>query len=242
MGTDASNPLVDSARANILIVDDHRMLADAMARALSSRGYSCRVADLRSASAVVEVAVAATPDLVLLDLDLGSIDGLGLIGPLRSRGLPVLVVTGCEDKGRLAAAVASGSVGWVSKSRPFEEVLEAVQLACRPGSLLAPKQHEALKTTGKHSIDSDAEIRSRIAMLTPRELEVLTCFVHGDNAQDIADHFVVSLGTVRTHIRSVLSKLGVSSQLAAAALAVDCVAAKRGLDREDLLAPLRMGT
>jgi DNA-binding NarL/FixJ family response regulator len=218
------------------------MLADAMERALGSRGLPCVVATLHSATSVLEQVVQVAPDLVLVDLDLGPIDGLDLIGPIRARGSRVLIVTGCEDHRRLAAAVATGAAGWVAKARPFEDVLEAVESTCRDRPLFAPLKRDELTTTGRHSIVIDGDIRNRISTLTPRELEVLDGLVRGDSAKDMADLFVVSLGTVRTHIQSVLIKLGVSSQLAAAAIAVQWVAAKRGLDRDDLLAPLRSVT
>jgi DNA-binding NarL/FixJ family response regulator len=215
------------------------MLAEALERGLTTRGFRCRVADLSSADSVLHEACRISPDLVLLDLDLGSMDGIQLISPLRAAGRRVLVVTGCEDRQRLAAAVAMGSVGWVSKARPFEDVLDAAQSACRDRPLLGPERRDRLTKTGRQYMLSDAEVRARISTLTPRELEVLDAIISGDTAQEMAERLVVSVGTVRSHIGSVLAKLGVSSQLAAAAVAVRWAASRRGLSPEDLLAPLR---
>lgn len=225
-------------RSSVLIVDDHLMLAEALQRALTARGFRCEVAELGSAEAVVEQAARTSPDLILLDLHLGSIDGLQLVAPLGAAGR-VLVVTSCEDHRRLAAAVALGSIGWVAKARPFEELIDAAVSACTNRPMLAPERRDRLVATGRQYVDSDGEVQARMARLTPREREVLAAIVHGDSAQAMSERFVVSVGTVRSHIASVLAKLGVPSQLAAAAVALGWAASKRGLDHEDLLVPLR---
>jgi two-component system, NarL family, nitrate/nitrite response regulator NarL len=230
----------DFAGPVVLIVDDHQMVAEALQRALGARGFSCHLAVLDSAEAVVDQAIRIAPDLILLDLNLGPIDGLELMRSLRAARQRVLVVTGCEDQRRLAAAVALGSMGWIAKARPFEEILEAAESACKDRPVFAPQSRVQLTTTGRQYVDVENDFRARIAALTPREREVLHAIVCGDNAQAMADRFVVSLGTIRTHIRSVLTKLEVSSQVAAAAVAVEWAASRNGLDRSDLLAPLHL--
>jgi DNA-binding NarL/FixJ family response regulator len=104
---------------------------------------------------------------------------------------------------------------------------------------LSPEHRESLATTGRKYVTGDADVQCRIAKLTPREREILHAIIRGETAQEMAEDFVLSVGTVRSHIGSVLAKLGVSSQLAAAAVAVGWAASKRGLDREDLLSPLQ---
>jgi DNA-binding NarL/FixJ family response regulator len=224
-----------SAGPVVFIVDDHKMLAEALERALTGRGFRCHCAELGSAQAVVEQAVRLAPDLVLLDLDLGGIDGLELVGALRAAGRRVVVVTGCQDHQRLAAAVALGSMGWVVKSRPFEDILDAVESACRDRPFLGRELREHLTSTGREYLYRNGDMGVRMSTLTPREREVVNAIIRGDSAQAMADRFVVSVGTVRTHIQSVLSKLGVTSQLAAAALVIQWSASKRGLDRENLV-------
>jgi DNA-binding NarL/FixJ family response regulator len=225
-------------KGRVLIVDDHRMIAEALERALGARGYVCHVAELQSAQAVIDQRMRLSPDLVLLDLNLGAIDGFELLRSLRAVRQRVLVVTGCEDQQRLAAAVALGSLGWVAKSRPFEEILEATEAACRGRPVLAAQRRLQLTATGQRYMDVEHEIRARISTLTPRELQVLHAIACGDTAQEMADRFVVSIGTVRTHIQSVLGKLEVSSQVAAAAIAVEWAASRHGLNRTAFLAPL----
>lgn len=215
----------------VLIVEDHRLLADALALGLQGRGLQCRVAALGAGQQVVEQAADWRPALVLLDLDLGPVDGLDLVGELRSTGARVLVVSGCRDEARLAAAVALGAVGWVSKSGPFEELLQAAELAARDQPLVAATRREALAALGRRHLDSDLDLKSRMGLLTDREVQVLGAMADGLNAQQMAERFVVSVGTVRSHIRAVLSKLGVSTQLAAVAMAQQlAVSWRRGAD------------
>jgi DNA-binding NarL/FixJ family response regulator len=212
----SSNQWTEGGGGRVLIVDDHLMLAEALALGLSSAGCAVEIAEL------VEVAAHARrfhPDLVILDLDLGAADGLDLVAELRSGGAAVLVVTGCTDECRLAAAVALGAAGWVSKSEPFERILGAADTVLWRGSLLSLALQQELTARGRVWLEQVRERRSRMRQLTNREREVLTAMQGGHSAVDIADQFVVSVGTVRTHIQAVLMKLGVSTQLAAVAVA-----------------------
>lgn len=217
------------------------MLAETMGQALGARGIQCHVAELHSSRTVLAEAVRVSPDLVILDLDLGPIDGLDLVRSLRAAGQRVLVVTGCEDTRRLAAAIALGAVGWIAKARSFDEILQAVESACRDRPLQSQETRDGLANAGRQYIALQGDVMARMDALTPREREILSCIVSGETAEEMADRFVISLGTVRTHIRSVLAKLGVSSQLAAAAVAVEWAASRRGIHPDDLLVPLRTG-
>ena len=216
------------ASRRVLIVEDHRLLADALALGLQGRGLPCRVAALGELPQVVEQAIEWRPTLVLLDLDLGVVDGLDLVDGMRSTGARVLVVSGCRDEGRLAAAVALGAVGWVSKSGPFEELLQAAELAARDQPLVTPTRREALAALGRRHLDSDLDLKSRMGLLTDREMQILGAMADGLSAQQMAERFVVSIGTIRSHIRAVLTKLGVSTQLAAVAMAQQLAASWRG--------------
>lgn len=209
----------DLAARSILIVEDHALLAHTLLLGLAGRGLTARAARPGGAEAVIEQATYLRPVLVLLDLDLGGVDGLDLLPALRALGARVLVVTAERDESRLAAAIALGAYGWVSKTEPFERLLEAVEMILEGRPLLTRAGLQQLATTGRERLEEDRDLKDRMALLTAREHEVLRALEEGHSAQDIARQLVVSIGTVRSHIRAILTKLGVSTQLAAVALA-----------------------
>jgi DNA-binding NarL/FixJ family response regulator len=193
------------------------MMAQALALSLAEAGFDARVAQLEGDGSVVEQAVRLRPALVLLDLGLDGSDGLDLVAGLRATGARVLVVTAESDESRMAAAVARGACGWVSKAEPFENLLEAARLALRDRPLLDLEAYDDVVQAGRACSEADRELKSRFATLTGREREVLEALRDGKSAQDIAGEWYVSVGTIRCHIRAILVKLGVTSQLAAVA-------------------------
>ena len=217
-GESETCPDVEGAR-RILIVEDQQLVADALAFALSGQGFEGRVAIPTTFEAVLHEARSFAPDLVLVDLDIRGVDGLELIAPLEQTGAVVLVVTGSTDAAPQAAALAEGAVGWVAKYEAFGQLVDAVRAALQKRCLLPPDSREELAALGRRWLVRERELASRLAWLTDRESEVLEALYDGKNAHDIASEFVLSVGTVRTHIRAILFKLGVSTQLAAVAKA-----------------------
>lgn len=214
-GAEADGP--SRQRPRVLIIEDHRVLAQALALSLGAKGFGCEVALLDGDVGVLEQARVYAPALALLDLDLNGADGLQLVPGLRALGAAVLVVTGYSDEARLAASVALGGCGWVSKAQPFEGLLEAAEMVLRGEALLGASEREQLRDLGWARLRAEDEARRRMALLTTREREVLDGLSGGCTAEEIARQLVVSVGTVRTHIRGILTKLGVSNQLAAVA-------------------------
>jgi DNA-binding NarL/FixJ family response regulator len=208
-----------SPRASILVVEDHELLAQTLALALSQRGFDCAAAQLTGPVGVLQQARRLRPALVLLDLTLDGSDGLDLIPGLRALGAKVLVVTGCTEDARVAAALSLGASGWVAKAQPFERLLEAAEAVIRDRPLLADARHEELVRLGSAWLEDEHEVRERMARLTCREREVLWALSEGESAQQIAQALTLSIGTVRSHIQAILGKLGVGSQLAAVARA-----------------------
>jgi DNA-binding NarL/FixJ family response regulator len=209
----------DPSGGRILIIEDHAMMAQTLAMSLSARGYECEIAGLRDAAQVRAQAARFRADLVLLDLHLGSIESLDLIPALRATGSQVLVVSGSNDEPRLVAALALGTLGWVRKAEPFEQLLDAVVRALQGRTIFPSGRHEELAAEGRELLAAERETRRRVSRLTPREREVLIALSEGRSVQEIADRQFVAVATVRSHVQGILSKLGVSNQLAAVAVA-----------------------
>lgn len=205
----------------LLIVEDHDLLAQSLELALRADGFAVeRVPDPGNVDVVAAVR-EHKPDVVLLDLDIGGAMGssLPLIPALREEGVRIVMLTGITDRVRLAECVEAGAMGIVGKHEPIERLLDGVREAVELGSLLSPAQRDDLLAELRRQRAADRERLAAFQRLTPREQEVLAGLMDGEGAEVLARRFVVSLATVRSQIRAVLTKLGVNSQLAAVSLA-----------------------
>lgn len=205
----------------VLIVEDHELLAGTMAMALRQQGLDVHAAAGPSGAAVVELARKLAPVLILLDLDLGAAlgSGLDLIRPLVATGARVVMVTGVADQARLGACLEAGAVGVVSKAAEFSVLIETVNRAIDGGPLMRDEDRQALLDAARDRRRADHDRLAPFDALSPKEQAVLVHLLAGESAETIAERSYVSLATVRSHIRAILLKLGVNSQLAAVALA-----------------------
>lgn len=206
--------------SRLVMVEDHGLIAETVSSALRSRGHHVHVVDARGIDDIVGAVVAVDPDLVLLDLDLGAgRDALEVLPELVRDGTPVVMVTGVTDPVRLARCVRAGAVGIVDKGQAFDQLIGAVTEALEHERLLTPHQREEhLDVLRRH----EAQERERLApfeRLSGREADVLRALSRGRSVEEVARANHLALTTVRTHVRGILRKLGVSSQLAATALA-----------------------
>ena len=205
----------------VLLVEDHALITQGLTFALQAEGTTVEALVPQRPEEVLEAASRVRPQIVLLDLNLGDAVGSGLpfIAPLRRLGAEVVVLTGETDRIKLAECLEAGAIGLAAKSESFDTVLETVLDASRGRP--SPSEHERLELLDELRAHRNAE-QERVApfeRLTAREREVLAALLEGASAAMIADTAYVSLATVRIQIRAVLEKLGVSSQLAAVALA-----------------------
>ena len=161
------------------------------------------------------------PDVVLLDLHLADgLSGISLLPMLRAPGRTVIVLTAETEATVLARALQAGADAVLGKTMPFPHLIREI--------LAIPRGQSAEAGNRYHQVMHEARVAAReragrlapFAALTPREEEVLSMLIDGVRATDIAEASFVSLSTVRSQIRSILTKLGVASQLAAVSLAI----------------------
>ena len=210
-----------SRAIRVLLIEDHVLLAHSLGLALRAEGMQVAVAALTSCADIVAGAQTDPPDLVLLDLELGGEigDGSALVRPLTDTGARVLVVTGVTDRCRLAATVEQGAVGLVSKSEPFDVLLDTVLRLARGEQVFGQDSCQQLLIELRRHRTVERARRQPFEQLTPREQQVLSALADGKTVDVISSEWVVSTATVRTQVRAVLTKIGVNSQLAAVALA-----------------------
>lgn len=202
----------------VAVVDDHRLLAQSLALALQDAGYDAVLVDPHD-DVVLRVGQWA-PRVVLLDLSLdGARPGDELLPDLVQRDRAVVVVTAETDHARWGRCLLAGAAGVVPKSAPLEQVVAAVHAAVEGRPVVDVASRTAwLRAADRQRAETDAAM-APFRRLTPREQQVLAALVDGESALAIAERATVSEATVRTHIKSVLSKLGVGSQLQAVARA-----------------------
>ena len=206
----------------IAIVEDHGLIAQTVATALSASG---RDVDIVSPPADGDLLATIDPsrhDLVLLDLDLGPWgDATPLIRGVAETGVPVVMVTGVDDPVRHAACIAAGAVGVVKKSLGFDALLNAVDRTLRDGALLSEHERQEHLSLHRGHLRQEAERLAPFEELSTREAEVLGELMVGRSVDEIAKSAVVTVATVRTQVRAILRKLDVASQVAAIGLARD---------------------
>jgi DNA-binding NarL/FixJ family response regulator len=205
----------------ILIVEDHELLGQSVALTLRSDGMVVQQARDLAEEAVLATADEFRPDIVLLDLQLGEPGhtALPLIKPLADRGASVLVVTGVTDPRRLGECLEAGAVGVLGKDKPFERLVQAVHDITEMREVMSPGERTDLLAAMRRDRTEEERRWKAFRRLTPREQAVLAGLMAGKSAETMAADWVVSLATVRSQIRSVLTKLGVNSQLGAVAMA-----------------------
>lgn len=224
MAMPATQPRSARAQMRILIVEDHMLFAESLELVLSVEGYDVRrmpVPEHASSPGTLLSSLARLqPRIVLLDLDLGRFgDGVRLISPLARTGINVVVVTASTDRGRWGEAIRCGARTVLSKGQPLNTVLATVRRINAGLPVMTFEEREDLLRAWHQQRSELQETTAKLAMLTTRESQVLGQLMQGRNVHDIAVLFVVSEATVRTQVKSILAKLGVSSQLAAVGLA-----------------------
>jgi DNA-binding NarL/FixJ family response regulator len=205
-------------RPRVLIVDDHKLFADALGPVLTKMGME--VMDTApDAARALEAIGAQHPDVVLVDLGLPDVGGID-VGREILRQRPetkVLALTALNDPRAVRETLQAGFHGYLTKDTPLVRFVQAIQ-ASLEGQVIIPHAL-ASAAAGRRSPEERYADMVR-DHLTPREYEVLALLVDGTNTKDMAARLGVSANTVRTHVQNVLEKLQVGSRLEAAAFAV----------------------
>jgi DNA-binding NarL/FixJ family response regulator len=208
----------------VIVIDDHELFSASLTLALRSEGFDARMLTVASVEDFLRRPATATTGLVVLDLDLGRdtdgrhVNGVDLIDRFRARGWTVLVVTGDDDSSGAAAAIAAGAIGSVPKSRSFDLLSKTIRAAAEGVPVMTNTERRTWLECHRKHLAQVRDLSRRLARLSAREREVLELLAEGRRAAAIAGHFVVSMTTIRTQIRSILTKLEVGSQLEAVAL------------------------
>lgn len=219
---------------NVLIVDDHDLVAMSLALCLRSEGMHAQRHAARSRDGILTAVATLVPGVVLLDLDLGHgpdgepIDGTTLVAGLCRSGWRVIVLSATTDDARIGRALDAGALACVSKTAALPVLVTAIRRATQGLHVMHPERRRYYVMKYQQAQAQAHVVERRLARLTDRERAVLEQLARGRRAQSIAEEFRVSLATTRTQIRAVLQKLEVNGQLEAVALLNDHRRATRG--------------
>ncbi|WP_347894899.1 response regulator transcription factor [Nocardioides secundeburneus] len=205
----------------VLVVDDHELLVQSLVIALHREGLDARAAPLDSPEAVVGAAEGFLADLVLLDLDLGGVlgDGTDLVQTLTTTGARVLVLTGSSDPQRAGRAIEFGAVGALRKDVALAELVRTAIAAAHGEAVMDLHERRSVIAAARtRRLDAERAL-APFRLLSAREAQVLRALADGATVGRIAKEWHVSEATVRTQVRGVLTKLDVTGQLEAVALA-----------------------
>jgi DNA-binding NarL/FixJ family response regulator len=205
----------------VLIVDDQALFREALRTLLALRSELEVVGEAGNGWEALTRAAETRPDVVLMDMKMPGLDGVGAIRRLRvqSPDAKVVVLTTFDDDELVFEGLRAGAAGYLLKDASAERLLEAILAVASGQSFLQPAV--AAKVVAEFSRLSTRPAESVDKLLSERELEVLRMLARGASNKEIASALFLAEGTIKNHITNVLTKLGVTDRTQAALKARD---------------------
>jgi len=208
----------------VMVVDDHPMWRDGVARDLAEAGYEV-VATVGEGRQAVRVAAAVRPELVVLDLQLPDLPGVEVARSLAASEPPprVLVLSASGEQEDVLEAIKAGASGYLLKSASKEEFLDAVRRTAEGDAVFTPGL--AGLVLGEYRRLAARPAPEATPRLTERETEVLRLVAKGLSYKQIAERLVLSHRTVQNHVQNTLNKLQLHNRVQLVRYAIE-----QGLD------------
>jgi two-component system NarL family response regulator len=205
---------VASKPIRIIVADDHVTVREGLAAIIGRQPDMRVVAEAANGGEACDLWLEHRPDVLLLDLRMPILDGIGVMGRIRSTApeARIVVLTTFDTDSELSGAIKGGAKGYLLKDAPRDVLVETIRKV-HAGETCIPAELVAKLVAGVSSED-----------LTDRELEVLTLVARGMSNKEVATDLAISETTVKTHLRGVFAKLRVLSRTEAIAAAI-----RRGL-------------
>jgi DNA-binding NarL/FixJ family response regulator len=197
----------------VLIVDDHPMMRDGLRSTIELEKDMCVIGEAVDGAQAIELFASLNPDVTLLDLQMPHVDGLQALTAIRKSApdASVVVFTIYPGDARVTQALTLGATSYLLKSASRQEIVDAIREAAAGRQVVAPE------------ISDELEAHRGTATLTVRELSVLRLVKEGMSNRQIADSLFITEDTVKSHMKSILAKLGAMDRTHAVT-----IAARRG--------------
>ncbi|WP_216212190.1 response regulator [Amycolatopsis aidingensis] len=218
-----------AAAVSVMVVDDHPMWRDGVARDLTEHGFQVP-ATAPDGAAAVRIATAVRPDVVLMDLSMGDASGVEATRQITAE-LPetrVLVLSASGEHNDVLEAVKAGAAGYLVKSASAQELVDAVQRVAAGETVFTPGLAGLVLGEYRRMAEAPGGQGEPPPRLTDRETDVLRLVAKGLTARQIADRLVISHRTVENHVQSTLRKLQLHNRVELARYAIE-----HGLDQEE---------
>lgn len=206
----------------VCLVEDQTIVRQGLRSLLALNADIEIVAEAADGEEAIETIERVKPDLVLLDLRMPKLDGLGVLHRLRERGTlpPTLILTTFDDDAMLFETIRAGAKGWMLKDVSLERLTDAIRTLASGGTCIEPVITERIMRAleGSSVAFDSAELPEP---LTDREKTILRLLAGGYSNREISQLLHITDGTVKNHISSVLAKLGVRDRTRAVLKALD---------------------
>ncbi len=204
---------------NVLIVDDHHLFAEGLEALFKPEDGIKIVAHAQNGHLVPSILEETEIDVILMDIDMPTIDGIATIQLLNKKGidLPILMLTMHQSIQKIRDSLKSGALGYIIKDASKLELVEAIKVTSQRKNYFHTKINEqvfdAFRGKNKAKIMVDE--------LSKREIEVVKCVAQGMNSNAIAETLFLSMHTVKTHRRNIMHKLNVKTSAELIRLAIE---------------------
>jgi DNA-binding NarL/FixJ family response regulator len=214
-----------SVAVKVLLVDDQALVRVGFRMILEAEEGIEVVGEAGDGAEAVEAVRALTPDVVLMDVRMPVLDGIGATREIlrdRTRGPHILILTTFDLDEYVYEALRAGASGFLLKDTPPEELVEAIRVVARGDALLSPTiTRRVIEEFVRRPPDSVRRPPEQLAELTARELEILRLVARGLSNAEIAKEAFVSETTVKTHVARILMKLSLRDRVQAVVFAYE---------------------